>query len=317
MYQAGESMDIIRLTYPFTDSIEASPQTLAIGFFDGVHRGHQEVLREAVSLSKKEGIKASVMTFEPHPRKMLGGHDNWKYITPLQEKLARLAECGLDRCYILDFTKELSQLSPEQFVQSVLFPLHVNTVIVGFNFTFGHLGRGNTEMLRELGKDRMKVRIVKPYHDDGIKISSTLIREQIHQGQIEGVNHLLGRPYSIKGKVVPGFGRGRTIGIPTANIEPNERFVIPGNGVYAIRAYVGHERYDGVMNIGIKPTFENDPDHRTLEAHLLGFDRMIYDETIQVELIALIRHERKFAGVDELVVQINSDIQTAAAILSR
>ncbi len=309
-------MDIIRLTYPFSELPVVSPQTLAIGFFDGVHSGHQELFRRTIEIARSEGIAASVITFDPHPRKMLGGHENWQYITPLQEKLARLAECGLDRCYILNFDRTLSQLTPEQFVDEILIPLQAHTAVVGFNFTFGHLGRGTTEQLRALGGSRMKVQIIRPYEQDGVRVSSTIIREHIRHGRIEQANELLGRPYFIAGEVVHGFGRGRTIGIPTANIEPNERFVIPGNGVYAVRIRIGDELFGAVMNIGVKPTFENDPDNRTLEAHILSFDRMIYGAAVQVSFIRLIRSEQKFASVDALITQIRADIKQAEAILA-
>ncbi len=310
-------MDIIRLTYPFSELVMDSPQALAIGFFDGVHSGHQEVFRRTVQIAQAEGIPAAVMTFDPHPRQMLGGYENWQYITPLQEKLARLKECGLDRCYILNFDLTLSQLTPQQFVDEILLPLRVQHVIVGFNFTFGHLGRGNTEQLRMLGGDRMKVHIIRAYEEDGVRVSSTIIREHIRNGRIEAANELLRRPYFIAGQVVHGFGRGRTIGMPTANIEPNERFLIPGNGVYAVRIQLGDEVFKAVMNIGIKPTFENDPDNRTLEAHLLSFDRMIYGAMVQVTFIQLIRMERKFDSIDALIAQIRLDIEQASAILDQ
>lgn len=309
-------MEIIRLTYPFAEPLRSEKQVLAIGYFDGVHTGHQEVLQKAVTLARREGIAASVMTFDPHPREVLSQVKHPYYITPLEEKLQQFADCGLDRCYVLTFNKALSQLQPEQFTEQILIALQVDTAVVGFNFTYGHLGRGNVDSLREQGGLRMKVQVIRPYLKDGIKVSSTLIREMLHQGSVERVNELLGRPYSLTGTVVHGMGRGRTIGIPTANIEPNNRFVIPGNGVYAVKVQVGAEWLDGVMNIGVKPTFEDDPEGRTMEVHLLQFDRMIYDQTVRVSFHGFIREERRFSSVDELVKQIRSDIETAKTILS-
>lgn len=225
-------MDIIRLTYPFTDELKPVRQVMAIGYFDGVHLGHQEVIRRAIYAAKSEQITSSIMTFDPHPREVLGHthHQQTQYITPLTEKLERFAACGLDRTYILTFNKTLSQLTPEQFIHEVLFALQVDTVVVGFNFTYGHLGRGNVDMLRDISADKMKVNVVRPFHKDNFKVSSTMIREKLYAGEMDQVAQLLGRPYSITGQVVQGFGRGRTIGIPTANIEPRDHYVIPCNG---------------------------------------------------------------------------------------
>ena len=308
-------MEIIRLTYPFAESLHSSLQTLAIGFFDGVHTGHQEVLQRAKSLARREGHLASVMTFDPHPREVLGDAKISRYITPLQEKLKQFSAVGMDRCYLLTFNQALSKLSPEQFVSSVLFPLQVDTVVVGFNFTFGHLGRGNIDTLREYGGDRMKVQVIRPYLKEGIKVSSTLIREMIHQGSVERVRELLGRPYRLTGKVVHGLGRGTTIGIPTANIEPDERFVIPGKGVYAVRVAVNDEWFNGVINVGVKPTFKDDPPGQTLEVHLFDFNRMIYDQQVKIDFIQFLREEQRFTSVDQLIAQIKDDIRNAKEIL--
>lgn len=308
-------MEIIRLTYPFARPLRSERQVLAIGYFDGVHTGHQEVLQRAVTLAKREGILASVMTFDPHPREVLSTVKHPYYITPLQEKLQQFADLGLDRCYVLTFNSALSQLPPEQFTEEILIALQVDTAVVGFNFTYGHLGRGNVESLREQGGSRMKVQVIRPFLQDGIKVSSTLIREMLHQGSIARVNELLGKPYTLTGKVVHGLGRGSTIGIPTANIEPDDRFVIPGNGVYAVKVQVDEEWLDGVMNIGVKPTFEDDPEGRTMEVHLLHFNRMIYDQTVRVRFYAFIREEQRFPSVDALIAQIRQDIETAKSIL--
>jgi len=256
------------------------------------------------------------MTFDPHPREVLGGgQKNHSYITPLQEKLACFAKSGIDRCYILTFNTMLSQLSPEQFVQNVLLSLKVETAVVGFNFTYGHLGRGNVDLLRELGGDQMKVNVVRPYHQEGIRVSSTRIREQLHAGQVALARELLGRPFAISGMVVHGAGRGTTIGVPTANIEPDEAYIIPANGVYAVRLIINGKSFDGVMNVGVKPTFEQGSE-RTLEAHIFQFDQDVYGQRIRVEFIDYLRAERKFSSVQQLISQIQSDILSAKTILA-
>lgn len=304
-------MEIIRLTYPFAEPPESVRQTMAIGFFDGVHVGHREVLRKTATEARREQMAASAMTFDPHPREVLGRGGRISYITPLSEKLEQMAACGLDRCYLLTFNRELSELSPADFVDRVLKPLGAEAVVVGFNFTFGRYGGGNVDSLRQFGQGLFRVSVVKPFLMDGVKVSSTLIREMIYQGSMDRVNELLGRPYRLAGTVVHGLGRGRTIGIPTANVEPSDRYVIPGNGVYAVDVRIGGDRYRGVMNIGVKPTFADDPPEPTLEVHLLGFDGDLYGQRVQIDFLARIRDEQKFSGVDALIAQIRRDIEAA------
>ncbi|MEX2416112.1 MAG: bifunctional riboflavin kinase/FAD synthetase [Paenibacillaceae bacterium] len=309
-------MDIIRLTFPFSENLQSARQVMAIGYFDGVHLGHQEVIRRAIHTAKNEQMISSIMTFDPHPREVLGHVKNAQYITPLEEKLELFADCGLDRTYILTFDRTLSLLTPEQFIHEVLFVLQVETVVVGFNFTFGHLGRGTVELLREIAAEKMKVNVVRPFHKDNNKVSSTLIRERLHAGELDKVAQMLGRPYSIMGQVVQGLGRGRTIGLPTANIKTRDNYVIPRNGVYAVRVTVSGVTYHGVMNVGLKPTFDDNLTEPTLEVHILGFNRSIYGQSIQIQWIGYIRTEQKFSSVDLLIDQIHADILTAEKILS-
>jgi len=170
-------------------------------------------------------------------------------------------------------------------------------------------------MLRDIGSDKMKVNVVRPFHKDNLKVSSTMIREKLRAGEMGEVLQLLGRPYSITGQVVQGFGRGRTIGIPTANIEPRDSYVIPKNGVYAVKVSVSGSIYHGVMNVGLKPTFDDAPAKPTLEVHILDFNKSIYGESIEIHWIEYIRAEQKFASVDLLIEQIKEDIITAEQIL--
>lgn len=307
-------VEVIRLTYPFAGQPEAERQVVAIGFFDGVHAGHREVLRKAVAHARRANMTAAVMTFDPHPREVLGRGEGIGYITPLSEKLEQLAACGLDRCYVLTFNQPLSELEPEQFVGDILLPLGAEAVVVGFNFTYGRRGRGNAETLREHGQGRIDVTVIRPFLLNGAKVSSTLIREMIHQGSMEQVRTLLERPYRLTGTVVRGLGRGRTIGIPTANLAPEDRYVIPGGGVYAVDVLIGEARHRGVMNIGFKPTFADDPPEPTLEVHILGFSGDLYGRSVKVDFLARIRDEQKFSGVDALIGQIRRDIAEAERI---
>jgi riboflavin kinase / FMN adenylyltransferase len=293
----------------------SQPQVLAVGDFDGVHAGHQEVLRRAVETARKLGLVPSVMTFHPHPREILG-HARYKdSLTPLKDKLDLFASLGLEQVYLIRFDERFAQLSPEYFVEEILVPENIQTLVVGFDFTFGHKGAGNADTLGGLAAGRFAVEVVRPFHMFGEKVSSTLIRECLLNGQAEKVGQLLGRPYAIAGTVVTGEGRGRTIGIPTANVEPSDAYVIPGRGVYAVKLQVGGEWFKGVMNIGWKPTFAKVEGQDTLEAHLFDFDRSIYGEAVSVRFISFIRHERKFGSADELISQIHTDMQKAKEIL--
>jgi riboflavin kinase / FMN adenylyltransferase len=292
-------------------------QVLAIGDFDGIHLGHQEVLKRAVQSAEKLGLPASVMTFDPHPRVVLGQDQYRDSITPLPEKLREFEAIGMKRAYIVRFDQEFAALSPEVFVERILLGLNVQTVVIGFDFTFGHKGKGNADSLSMLAKGRFAVEVVRPYHIDGEKVSSTQIRESLLNGGIEHANRLLGRIFSIQGTVVTGEGRGRTIGIPTANLEPIDAYVIPGRGVYAIEALVRGAWHRGVMNIGWKPTFAEEGGQTTLEAHLFDFHEQIYGETVTVRFVGFIRQERKFASVTELVEQIRSDMEQAKEMFDK
>lgn len=311
-------MNIVHLSYPLElNKLANLPghQVLAVGYFDGVHLGHQELIRRAQYIAQKEQLPISIMTFDPHPREVLGHIANPQYLTPLEEKLDLFAQMGVDYTFIFSFDTALSKVEPQRFIETVLFPLKVDTIVVGFNFTFGHLGRGTTDTLREYGASLMKTSVVRPFQLDGVKVSSTYIREMLHAGELEKVSELLGRRYTVTGHVVTGEGRGRTIGIPTANVEPDSPYAIPRKGVYAVQVHIDGKIRAGVMNIGVKPTFSAE-NKATLEVHILDFDQMIYGHAIRVEFVAFIREEQKFSSVEELVGQIHRDIMRAKSILA-
>ncbi|MDF2927274.1 MAG: bifunctional riboflavin kinase/FAD synthetase [Paenibacillaceae bacterium] len=291
-------------------------QVMAIGDFDGIHSGHQEVLGRAVQTARSLGLTPSVMTFHPHPREILGLSRYKESLTPLKDKLKQFSALGLEQVYLISFNEEFAKLSPGFFVESMLVPLQIQTLVVGFDFTFGHQGAGNADTLGTLAAGRFAVEVVRPYHMYGEKVSSTLIRECLLNGQVEKANRLLNRDYSISGQVVTGEGRGRTIGVPTANVEPSDAYVVPGRGVYAVLLQVKDQWVKGVMNIGWKPTFAKEEGQDTLEVHLFDFNRFIYGEEVVIRFIGFIRHERKFGSADELVEQIHADMQRAKEILA-
>jgi len=292
-------------------------QVIAIGDFDGVHLGHRSVIEHAAGLARDLNVPLSIMTFDPHPREVLGKPQYSRYITPITEKMRQLEQLGIDNVYIVEFTEDLAMVSPDRYYEHMLLPLKLRGIIVGFDFTFGHKGQGTAETLMRLAGNTIHVEIVAPYNMAGEKVSSTLIREQLHLGRLDRVLHLLGRNYRIEGQVVRGEGRGRTIGYPTANLELHDRYVIPRQGVYAVRVVDGSRRWNGVMNIGIKPTFHLDEEQPpTLEVHLFDCDENLYDRSLLIEFVSYLRPEMRFASVDELIQQISQDAELARQILA-
>lgn len=320
----AHDMHIYHLSY--TDTVRSTglplkPQVLAIGDFDGVHLGHSEVIRRAVVTARGLQLPCAVMTFDPHPREVLGSAKYAHSLTPLERKMELLAELGADIAYVVTFDETLMRVSPEQFIERMLQPLGIHTVIVGFDFTFGHRGAGTPDTLAQLGKGEYAVEVVRPFLIEGSKVSSTAIRDALEQGDVAQAAKLLGRPYTIRGEVVHGDARGRTIGFPTANLQPDGLYVLPANGVYAVLTVIEGEDtvYNGVMNVGVKPTFAAGGEPRpSLEAHLFDFDRDIYGRMVEVSLFRHLRSERKFGSVQELVEQIRRDAAEAKAhLLSR
>lgn len=313
------AVDIISLSYPLYDLpqlLQAKPLSIAIGFFDGVHRGHQNVIRRAVQEAKAAGILSAVMTFDPHPKEVLGhGEQYYRCLTPLEEKTALFKELGVDLVLVMQFDIGFAAVTPQLFVEDVLRKLTARHVAVGFDFTFGHKGSGDTKMLQELCSGDIRVHIVDPLFDGEQKVSSTFIRESLEKGDVQKAKELLGRSYQVSGTVVHGDGRGRTIGYSTANVKAEQPYVMPKIGVYAITAVVDGERYMGVLNHGMKPTFQNGAPAPSLEAHLFHFDRDIYGETLEIEFQHYIRAEQKFGSVDELIAQINRDADKALQLL--
>lgn len=304
-------MKTIRITYPLPADFDSAACALAIGYFDGVHLGHRRVIQKAIDVAKANGWKSAVMTFDPHPREVLGQTGYTRYLTPLEDKLEQMENMGVDIVYVMTFDIPFSSIYPEEFISECLLPLQVNHVVVGFDYTFGYRGLGTAQTLLQYSQGKYGLDIVGPVNRLGEKVSSTIIREYLHHGDVEQVRHLLGRPYKIRGVVVHGDKRGRTIGFPTANVSPSKPYLIGKNGVYGVRLTVDNKTYNGVMNIGIKPTFELEKKEKSLEVHLFDFNDMIYDEEVTVDLLFFIREEQKFAGVDALIAQIQKDVSFA------
>jgi len=303
-------MQVHYLSYPL-EAAGYPEQVIAIGYFDGVHIGHQRVIGTAIAMAQSMNIPAGVMTFYPHPRVVLGQVERPVYLTPLKEKVRQLQQLGVDHTYVVSFTKEFAAVSPEDFVASFLMRLNPKGVVVGFDFTFGRRGQGTAETLRELGRDRYRLEVVNPVTLEGEKVSSTLVREMLHEGNVHRAARLLGRPYRMIGVVVEGERRGRTIGFPTANVALQEPYFTPRSGVYIVGAQCRGRLYYGVANLGYKPTFHADKADLSIEIHLLDFSGDLYGETIEVIFFQYLRSEKKFPSADALIQQIQTDIAQA------
>ncbi|WP_134700419.1 bifunctional riboflavin kinase/FAD synthetase [Ammoniphilus sp. YIM 78166] len=300
-------MIVQHLHYPL-ESIAYEPTVLAIGYFDGVHQGHRRVIQKAIDLAKELRIKSAVMTFHPHPREVLGQSGYTRYLTPLSAKLELLERMGVEIAYVVQFDIPFSSVYPQDFINEFLVPLEARHVVVGFDYTFGYRGKGTAFTLKEFSQGRYGLDVVSPITRYGEKVSSTIIREYLYEGKIAEANEFLGRPYSLSGTVIHGEKRGRQIGFPTANIGMTEPYLIPRTGVYGVRVKHAEKEFFGVMNIGIKPTFEQEKKEKSLEVHLFDFEGNLYDQELKVEFLVFIREEQKFAGVEQLVKQIQQDV---------
>lgn len=313
-------LETLKLTHPLQLSKADFPETvLALGYFDGVHLGHQEVICTARNIATEKGLLSAVMTFDPHPIEVLRKTCTMNYLTPLQSKIKAIEALGIDRLYIVHFSSDFAQLTPQQFVDDYLIGLNVSHVVAGFDYTYGHLGKGTMKTLPLHGRGELAQTVVDKVEKGTVKISSTLIRELLSHGQMQEITTLLNRPYSIEGVVVHGDKRGRTIGFPTANLELNERYLLPKTGVHAVTASIcgGDRVLEGVCNIGFKPTFTEGLEKPTVEVHLFNFAGDLYGKKITVQFHDYIRQEQKFNGVAELVARIQLDKKAAEAYFAR
>lgn len=312
-------MEIHRLKYP-NDIIAYNDQgySLAIGFFDGVHKGHQAVIKEAIHRAKQLNIPSAVMTFDPHPSHVIiNGREKVQYLTQFDEKCRLLSAMGVNHLFLVEFNEELASLSPEEFIEKIILQLGVKHVTAGFDFRFGKRGAGTMEQMNALSGNAYGTTIIGKVVEHEEEISSTHIRHLIQAGEVDKVRLLLGRNLKMFGTVVDGDKRGREIGFPTANIEPEAFTIYPANGVYAVRLHMNDEVYDGVCNIGVKPTF-NDPSksERRAEVNIFDFNENIYGEQVAVEWVQKIRDERKFESITALTDQIGKDKEVAQQILN-
>jgi riboflavin kinase/FMN adenylyltransferase len=289
-----------------------------VGTFDGVHRGHLDVLKKLTVRASNTGRTSLLLTFDPHPLELLRPDRAPLLLTTRGEKLAALEHAGIDVVAILPFTRELSEHSAEEFVDGILRDrFRMSALLIGHDHGFGKGRAGDVETLRSLGRSRgFDVDVIPPVQTgDGEPVSSTLIRRAIEAGDLGRAEEALGRHYSVRGAVVPGDARGRTLGFPTLNVQPEStRKLVPPYGVYAVEVETPAGRFGGMMNLGGRPTFGDE--RRTIEAHLFDTTGDFYGDVVQVGFVARLRDTRRFAGPTELMQQLALDEQGARRALT-
>jgi len=280
---------------------------VTIGNFDGIHKGHIELIKEAVEEAKLKKYKSVVFTFENHPMRYFRANSIKNVITN-EEKVKIFKELGVDIVLMIQFDEYMTKVPPTDFVKDILMEkLNCKMVIVGHDFTFARNKEGNASLLETLGeKYDMNVKIIEPIKIKGRRVSSSYIRELIEEGKVCEIKSFLGRNYSLEGEVIHARKIGRTIGFPTANLKSDDKLIIPKNGIYAVKVYVENKIYYGATNIGYNPTVNG----RTLsiETNIIDFDEDIYGEIIKIEFLDRIRDEKKFNSIDELKSQLRKDV---------
>jgi riboflavin kinase/FMN adenylyltransferase len=302
--------------YRSLDDVFLQESWLTIGVFDGVHRGHQEILANLTAGAHQKEAPAVVLTFWPHPAVVLGKRYDLKTLTTPEERADLLGALGVDVVITQTFTPEFARLSAWDFMRRVSRRLDLRSLWIGYDFALGHNREGDLERLTEIGEDLgYGVQAIGPVKNGEDVISSSLIRKRINLGQVAHAAENLGRFYALSGPVVHGDGRGRRINIPTANIDYPKDKVIPVNGVYACWAWIGNEKHPAAVNIGINPTFTPDKETSSVEAHILDFDRELYGQELKLEFVEYLREELKFNSVEALLEQIHADIAQTREIL--
>jgi len=289
---------------------------LAIGVFDGVHLGHQRVIGQARDDARASGGTSVVLTFDPHPMRVLQPNKAPLLLTSTPHKLALLEKLGVDGCLLLTFDKAFSLMPPEQFVDAVASHTnHLQEICVGTRFRFGHDRVGDVRLMEALAPNYGYVaKEIQSVKLDNEMVSSTAIRRHVLHGRLDRAATMLGRRFSILGTVEPGEHRGRELGFPTANLNPHDE-TLPPDGVYAVRVVIGAEHFGGVVNIGVRPTFALTKPRRVLEVHVLDLARDLYAKDVEVVFLSRLRDEQKFGSVDALKARITADIQAARKIL--
>jgi riboflavin kinase / FMN adenylyltransferase len=291
-----------------------------LGIFDGVHRGHMALLDKLVKRAREENGESVVVTFSPHPRLVLERENiNLSFLTTMEEKKVLLEKAGIDHLIVIEFTNEFSKIAACDFIKDILVKkIGTKHLIIGYNHHFGRRGEGDFNTIKECSEALgFRVEQVQGYHTEEGAISSSTIREALIKGKLDDANSWLGYSYTVSGTVIAGRKIGRSIGFPTANIEPGSRHkLIPCNGVYAVEVRIENELLPGMLSIGSNPTVNNDISFRSIEVHILNFDRDIYGSRISVIFRKRLRDEIKFENIEQLAEQMMRDKQTTLRLLT-
>jgi riboflavin kinase/FMN adenylyltransferase len=290
---------------------------ITLGTFDGLHLGHQQIVETVIRKSKDIGGSNFLLTFDPHPRKIIPGRNDIKLLTTLNEKIEILEQIGLENIFVINFTIEFSRQTPEEFVKKYLVNgIGLKEIVIGYDHHFGKGRDGNFELLQELGKKfNFHVTLIPELSVDEETISSTKIRNALLEGDVVKAKKMLGRFYSFSGKIIRGDGRGRQLGFPTANISiASEEKLIPAKGIYAAECIVENQKHIGLLSLGSRPTFHKNGEVIP-EFYIFDFDRDIYGRIMQVNLVERIRDEEKFNSVDELIARMKKDEEIGRQIL--
>jgi len=290
---------------------------LTIGSFDGVHKGHQQIIRTLVESARQSAASSVVLTFFPHPVKVLREFKDPFYLTTPVEKNRYISQLGVTTLLTMQFSRDISQFSAFDFMKILHDRLKFSCLLIGYDFHLGRNREGDFNRLTEIGRELgYCVEAIDPLKSDEEPVSSSRIRKLLLDGDLDAANRLSGRWYELSGEVVHGDGRGRHIGIPTANIDTWPEKLVPKAGIYATWSKVGQRYLPGVVNIGVRPTFYDQPTLQTIEVHLLDFDEDIYSKEMRLFFVERIRDEEKFDSTDALMVQIRDDIKKAKEILA-
>ncbi len=299
------------------DDVSLSDAWLTIGSFDGVHRGHQKIIHGLVEAAHAAQAPAVVLTFYPHPAVVLRGQAGPFYLMKPETRAEMLGKLGIDVVITHPFSRELAAMSADEFVALLKQRLGLQQLWVGYDFALGRGREGDVPKLQQLGEAMgYSVHVVPPVEMDDQTISSSQIRTLLQGGEVARAARMLGRPYCLTGEVVHGDGRGRSIGIPTANLAIWLDQILPANGVYACHILIGEKRWAAATNVGLRPTFDGSAVLPQVEAHILDFDGDLYGQVIQLEFIERLRGEQRFASIFELVEQIRQDITQTRTIIS-
>jgi riboflavin kinase/FMN adenylyltransferase len=299
------------------EEIRLNNAQVTIGSFDGVHLGHQEIIQKMNSDAHLHNDPSLVITFFPHPKKVLYPDLDHYYLTSPLKRASLIGELGVDYVVTHPFNKKVANTSAEEFVRDIYHATGMSQLWIGRDFALGKGRKGNLAFLRDKGLEfNFSVNVVKPITLEGEQISSSRIRSSLKQGNLEKANRLLGRRFQLVGDVVPGDGRGKLLGIPTANLEIWNEQIVPNSGVYVCLARLGDRKWGAVTNIGVRPTFSDDSRILRVEAHLLNFAEEIYSKKLDLTFITRLRDEKRFTNEHNLVKQILEDIEQAKMVLA-